>query len=188
MRSDPRPIADGPMFPEGFPSLSAPPPVQQALPFERILTVITERLDRHEAKMEQSLDRIRSANVIMFEQLKDIRSSLPMQRRPLSMWVQQVHIEVLNAKRGGLCPCCEETPVCTVAGRLPGAEFDHWFARNRARAEETWLVCSSCNAKLNETAFKASVRSAFESYQLALGRVLQARQSAQMEIRHSAAS
>jgi hypothetical protein len=36
--------------------------------------------------------------------------------------------------------------------------------------------------------FKACVRSAFEKYQLALRRVLQARQSAQMDMRQSAAS
>jgi hypothetical protein len=122
------------------------------------------------------------------EQLKDLRASLPMQRRPLSKWAQQIHVEVIASKRNGLCPCCEEAPVCTAAGRLPGAEYDHWFARNRARAEETWLVCAECNARLNSTEFKASVRSAFDSYQLVPRRVLQARQTAQMDIRQSAAS
>jgi hypothetical protein len=120
--------------------------------------------------------------------LKDLRASLPMQRRPLSKWAMQIHVEVIASKRNGLCPCCEDVPVCTASGRLPGAEYDHWFARNRNRAEETWLVCAECNAHLNNTEFKASVRSMFESYQFALRRVLQAWQTAQMDIRQSAAS
>jgi hypothetical protein len=39
------------------------------------------------------------------------------------------------------------------------------------------LVCSGCDAKLNNTHFKASVRCAFESYQLVLRRVLQSQQT-----------
>ena len=114
-----------------------------------------------------------------------------MQRRPLSRWVQQIHLEATYTRRNGLCPCCQQTPVCNQDGRLPGAEFDHWYARNRARAEETWLTCGPCNARLNDTEFKASVRSAFESYQLALRRVLQGRQAAQssmVDLSESAAS
>jgi hypothetical protein len=184
MRLEPRPMPETPLFPSGLPPLA----VQQPLPFDRVISILSARIDRHEQKMEQSFDRLRSTQLTVCEQLKDLRANLPMQRRPLSGWVQRIHVDVLNLKRGGLCPCCEETPVCSPTGRLPAAEFDHWFARNRARAEETWLVCSECNARLNTTEFKASVRSAFESYQLALRRVLQARQSAQMDMRQSAAS
>jgi hypothetical protein len=50
------------------------------------------------------------------------------------------------------------------------------------RAEETWLVCQTCNARLNNTDFKASVRSAFESYQLALRRLLQTHQTRQTSL------
>lgn len=135
------------------------------------------------------LDRLHSGQIHICEQVKDLRDALPMQRRPLSRWVQQIHVEVLNAKRGGLCPCCESVRVCDETGRLPGAEYDHWYSRNRNRAEETWCVCAICNQRLNDTGFKASVRSAFESYQLALRRVLQAQQSRQASLEpHSAAS
>jgi predicted nucleic acid-binding Zn-ribbon protein len=180
MRVDPRPIAETPLFPDALPALA----VQQPLPFDRILTMITDRMDRHDAKLE----RLQSTQFTVCEQLRDLRLSLPMQRRPLSQWVQRIHVEVLNAKRGGLCPCCEETKVSNEDGRLPGAEYDHWYSRNRARAEETWLVCGGCNQRLNDTEFKASVRSAFESYQLALRRVLQTRQTTLIDVRQSAAS
>ena len=51
------------------------------------------------------------------------------------------------------------------------------LAEPAPQPEESWLVCADCNRRLNNTEFKTSVRSAFESYQLALGRVLQDRQS-----------
>jgi hypothetical protein len=69
--------------------------------------------------------------------------------------------------------------VCDASGKLPGGEYDHFFSRNRARAEETWLVCSACNARLNDPEFKRRMHSAFEAYQLALRRVLQAHQTRQ---------
>jgi hypothetical protein len=46
-------------------------------------------------------------------------------------------------------------------------------ASDHARAEQTRLVCSACNALLNDLEFK-SRSTAFEAYQLALRRVLQA--------------
>jgi hypothetical protein len=154
---------------------SPPAPAQEPLVFDRILTVINERMDRQES----SIERLRSTQLTVCEQLKDLRASMPMQRRPLSKWAMQIHIEVTNAKRNGLCPCCQEVPVCNEHGRLPGAEYDHFFARNRARAEETWIACSLCNQRLNNPEFKSAARSAFEAYQQALVRVLQARQTAQ---------
>jgi hypothetical protein len=138
--------------------------------------------------LSQKLDRLHSGQLVLCAQVKDLRESLPMQRRPLSRWVQRMHVEATYTRRDGLCPCCQQTPVCNQDGRLPGAEFDHWYGRNRARAEETWLICSGCNQRLNDTEFKAGVRSAFESYQLALRRVLQAQQSRQSPLMESAAS
>jgi hypothetical protein len=69
--------------------------------------------------MDTKLERIHSTQLTFCEPLKDVRLSVPMQRRPLSGWVQRVHVEVLNAKRGGLCPSCEETWACSAAGRPP---------------------------------------------------------------------
>ena len=98
----------------------------------------------------------------------EIRHELPVQRRPLSETSKGLHVRVTWGRRNGLCPCCQATPVCTEYDRLPGSEFDHFFARHRNRADETWLVCSECNRKLEVPDFKTSVRSSFESYQQAL--------------------
>ena len=38
-------------------------------------------------------------------------------------------------------------------------------------------MCSVCNQRLNDTDFKATMRAAFESYQLALRGLLQTRQT-----------
>jgi len=72
------------------------------------------------------------------------------------------------ARRNGFCPCCAQTKVCTETERLPGAEFDHFFARNKTRATEIWLICESCNRDLLNSDFKNGARSAFEAYQLAV--------------------
>jgi hypothetical protein len=150
---------------------------QRAVTFEHVISILSHKLDR-----------LHSGQLVLRAQVKYLRESLPMRRRPLSRWVQQMHVAVTYSRRNGICPCCQETPVCNESGRLLGAEFDHWHARNRARAEETWLVCSACNARLNDTEFKASIRSAFESYQIALRRMLQTRQSALTDVPQSAAS
>lgn len=78
-------------------------------------------------------------------------------------------------------PCCQETRIVGENRRLSGSEFDHWYGRHRNRAEETWLVCGECNQRLNNPEFKAAARSAFESYQLALRRVIQSRQGTLQE-------
>jgi hypothetical protein len=104
----------------------------------------------------------------MVEELRLIKTSLPMQRKPLSRRTQAIHVHGTLTRRNGLCPCCSETPVCTDSGRLAGAEFDHFFARDKNKVSQVWLVCGGCNANLINTDFKASARSAFEAYQMAL--------------------
>ena len=149
-----------------------PVATQETFPFEHVITMLSEKLDR-----------IQSGQLTLCAQVKDLTASLPVQRRPLSRWAQQIHIDVVRAKRNGLCPCCQETRIIAVDGtRIPGAsEFDHWYARNRSRAEETWICCAPCNANLNNPEFKAAARSVFASYQLALRRVIQSRQGTLQE-------
>jgi hypothetical protein len=79
-----------------------------------VISILSARIDRHVQKMEAKLERIQATQLTLCEQLKDVRLSLPVQRRPLSGGVQRIHVAVLNAKRGGLCPCCE------VAGKVNG--------------------------------------------------------------------
>jgi hypothetical protein len=150
---------------------------QRVLSFEHVISVLS-----------QKLDRLHSGQLVLCAQVKDLRESLPMQRRPLSRWVQAMHVQVTYSRRNGICPCCQEVPVCDEHGRLPGAEFDHFYARNRAGIEATWCVCSACNQRLNDTNFKAASRSAFEAYQMAVRRVLSAQPSRQVPLVESAAS
>lgn len=117
-RLEARPIAETPLFPEALPTL---PAVQQPLPFDKVISILSARIDRHEQRMDAKLERLLSTQLTVCEQLKDLRMCLPMQRRPLSGWGQRIHVEVLNAKRGGLCPCCEEVRVCSDEGRMQGA-------------------------------------------------------------------
>jgi hypothetical protein len=63
---------------------SSRPHHNNSFPFDRILTVINDRMDRH----EQRLERPQPTQLALCEQVKDIRVSLPMQRRPLSRWAQ----------------------------------------------------------------------------------------------------
>lgn len=122
------------------------------------------------------VEAVQSGQRAIAEELRDIRASLPMQRKPLSPRTEALHVRVTLTRRNGLCPCCQEAPVCTDAGRLPGAEFDHWYSRGQNRPKQTWLVCRECNQQLRDTDFKAAARAAFESYQQALRPFLNARQ------------
>ncbi len=129
-------------------------------------------------RMLQVVESIHTGQQTLGEDLRDIKANLPLQRRPLSRKAQTLHIRVIAARRNGLCPCCQNTPVCTECERLSGAEFDHWYSRNQNRVTQTWLVCAECNRQLVDTDFKSGARSAFEAYQLALRPFLGGRQIA----------
>jgi hypothetical protein len=146
------------------PAATAPHTPEQ-LPLIHMLEVVRERVEAiHAGQRELSAE------------VRDIKASLPQQRRPLSVRTQEIHIRATWARRNGLCPCCQDTPVCTALGRLDGAEYDHWYSRNQNRVSQTWLVCRTCNSLMNNTDFKAAARSAFESYQQAVRPFVQKRQ------------
>jgi hypothetical protein len=117
---------------------------------------------------DSALERLHRDVRFVSELVADIRDSLPIQRRPLSEWTKSLHVRVTSLRRSCYCPCCQQITVTDGQGKLPGAEFDHWYARYRNGPEETWLVCAPCNRNLEATSYKAAVRSAFEAYQLAL--------------------
>lgn len=121
--------------------------------------------------LEVVRDRVESIHAgqrVVTAELKEIMASLPAQRRPLSRRAQEMHVRAIWSRRNGLCPCCQETPVCAASGRLQGSEFDHWYSRHQNRVTQTWLICSECNQQLLNTDYKAGARSAFEAYQQAL--------------------
>lgn len=111
------------------------------------------------------------------ETVSAILENLPVQRRPLSDATKALHVRAVALRRNGYCPCCQRTLVCGHDGRLPAAEFDHWFGRHRNGVTETWLVCSDCNRRLETPEFKTEKRSCFDAYQAALRPFLEDGQS-----------
>lgn len=91
-----------------------PVATQETFSFEQVIGMLSEKLER-----------LHSGQVMLCAQVKDLSASLPVQRRPLSRWAQQIHVDVVRGKRNGLCPCCQETRIVGETGRLPGSEFDH---------------------------------------------------------------
>ena len=153
-------VRSTPQQSEQAPSLELvpPSPVPADRPAEQLLLIRTLEL----------VQSIHATQRAITEGLREIKASLPVQRKPLSQRSQAIHVMVTATRRNGLCPCCQETQVCTESGRLDGAEFDHWYGRNMNRVTETWLICGRCNEGLNKADFKAAARSAFESYQAAV--------------------
>ena len=115
-----------------------------------------------------AIDELRRDVRFVAETVTAILDNLPVQRRPLSESVRALHIRVVWERRSGYCPCCQQVPVCNVDGKLAGAEFDHFFARQKNAATESWLVCGACNQQLEAPWYKQAARSAFEAYQQAL--------------------
>jgi hypothetical protein len=145
----------------------AAPHDPEQLPLIRMLEIVRDRVEAiHTGQRELSA------------QVRDIKASLPKQRKPLSPRTQDIHLRVTWARRNGLCPCCQQTAVCDALGRVGDSEYDHWYGRSQNRVTQTWLVCRACNSLLNNTDFKAAGRSAFESYQMALRPFLGIRQAA----------
>jgi hypothetical protein len=143
---------------------SAPTSDRPAEPEQLVLRMLEIVRDRVES--------IHASQRTITEELRTIKTSLPMQRKPLSRRTQAIHIQATLTRRNGLCPCCQEEPVCNEHGRLAGAEYDHFFARDKNRVSQTWLVCGPCNQKLIDTDYRAAARSAFEAYQAAVRPVI----------------
>lgn len=141
--------------------------VPEQLPLIRMLEVVRERVES-----------IHAGQRTLTAEVREIRANLPQQRKPLSRRTREIHIRATWARRNGHCPCCQGTPVCDATGRLDGSEYDHFFGRNQNRVAQTWLVCSACNQRLNDSEFKSAARSAFESYQQALRPFIGGRQMA----------
>jgi hypothetical protein len=126
---------------------------------------------------DDPLLRLRRDLQFVSETVVTILDSLPVQRRPIPDWAKALHVRVTLLRRNGYCPCCQQMQVCSLEGKITGAEFDHWYGRHRNGPGETWLVCGECNRRLENTAFKTSARSAFEAYQDALTKFIAAGQT-----------
>src|ERR1700761_4199558 len=101
------------------PEATEPPPPHDPEQLQLSLLQVVE-------SVHETVRAIHASQRTLHEQLRDIKGSLPMQRRPLSRRTQGIHLQATLTRRNGLCPCCQAVPVCTQDGRLPGAEYDHW--------------------------------------------------------------
>lgn len=80
----------------------------------------------------------------------DARVSAFVPRRTITDSVKVRHRDVLR-ELGGRCPCCGTTPVVDDAGAvLQGAEWDHYYSRERRDFGEVWLICRPCHRGMRD--------------------------------------
>lgn len=72
---------------------------------------------------------------------EEVLSSVP--RKPLTQTVKQRY-QILIAHMVGRCPCCGVSEILNEFGVLE-AELDHFYSRERAWFEDTWLICKPCH-------------------------------------------
>lgn len=71
-------------------------------------------------------------------------------RRAITDTVKQRHREAL-ARLGGRCPCCGTVGVVGEDGSvLPGAEWDHFYSRERRDFGDVWLICKPCHRGMQQ--------------------------------------
>ncbi len=67
-------------------------------------------------------------------------------RVDISTATKRIHRQTI-VEHGGMCPCCGKVRILeTVNGNaLAQCEYDHFYASNRAKLHETWLICKACH-------------------------------------------
>ncbi|MCB4825329.1 KilA-N domain-containing protein [Roseicella aerolata] len=144
-------------------------------------------LDQQFQRLHRRLDILdvldRHAADLMFLQLS-AQDLLLGARRNFSALSQAAITRAVAAEPfGGRCPCCDNAPVLTEAGRpVAGAEFDHFFHRGLNRPEHGWLICADCHIELTRSGYllRFSHMPRFRAFQAA---VLEQRRHSRM--RHS---
>ena len=82
-------------------------------------------------------------------------------RRPITDTTKRRHRDVVAAL-GGRCPCCGIVEVLDGDGKPDGAEYDHFYSRERREFADTWLICRSCHRGMRD---RAAYTVAFNAYQ-----------------------
>lgn len=82
--------------------------------------------------------------------------------RPLKIGLRPSRHGSVLAALGGRCPCCGLARVLDDGGRVVGADFDHYYSRERRDFTETWLICRPCHRRMTD---RTQFASAFEAYQ-----------------------
>lgn len=69
-------------------------------------------------------------------------------RRPITDTVKARHRAVLR-DLGGRCPCCGKREVLdSRGGVVQGAEWDHYYSRERREFADVWLLCKPCHREM----------------------------------------
>jgi hypothetical protein len=93
------------------------------------------------------------------------------QRRPVSAATKQQHLIALRSM-GGRCPCCGLTEIIAASSGSFVGEWDHFYARNRNKAHETWPICTGCHRKrTNSRNWIQDERATFDGYQSKLAKL-----------------
>lgn len=88
------------------------------------------------AQLERQLGRVESR----------VDSFVP--RRPITDSVKARHRAVLR-ELGGRCPCCGKRDVVDGRGGVTqGAEWDHFYSRERREFADVWLLCKACHREM----------------------------------------
>lgn len=70
-------------------------------------------------------------------------------RRHIHETVKHRHRSILKLL-GGRCPCCGLVSVLDASGEVIGAEYDHFYSRERNALEDTWLICKACHRNMKD--------------------------------------
>jgi hypothetical protein len=88
----------------------------QKLDLDTLLLQVEESLERLRFAVSEGLARIHANQQTVLAAVVEVQHALPLQRRPLSAKSKAIHQAVTWGRRNGLCPCCQQVPVCTADG------------------------------------------------------------------------
>lgn len=153
--------------------------------FEPFLSPIKEQIHAVEqgqrhlqesvALVQQSVDAGFTEMRVLFgeqtKQLGEVVEDTRRRRKQIREKDRWIHIEFLNCRRAGVCPCCEDIAIVSDGLPTPAFQMDHWYGRYQHRLHEIWPVCKSCNRRLfHEPEYKTAKAASFVSYHQALKR------------------
>jgi hypothetical protein len=104
------------------------------------------------------------------EEIREIKNVLPLRRRKMAAATKKAHIECIQGKYEGKCPCCRETQIVSPKGEtLPACQEEHFVNRHENAMDKTWLVCAECNLKKTSGRLDhIDVEAFFRAYQAVL--------------------
>ncbi|TWU59075.1 hypothetical protein Poly51_18610 [Rubripirellula tenax] len=122
----------------------------------------------HLKRLEEKID-------IGFAQIIDRIEAIERRRNPTGETRAQLVRTVRDFYRSYNCPCCEEVAILDDRGSpLSIAQYDHWYSKSKSRPTEMWVVCQTCNLKLeSDSDFKHRSQTRFASFQVRRDQLMQ---------------